>query len=68
MENKRLSALALIIIGLIAVNFFYLSDLLFPRGDDADIIIGWKSLVAIAIANLVALIGAWRVTDGGDRD
>jgi hypothetical protein len=68
MENKRLSALALIIIGLTAVNFFYLSDLLFPRENDADIIIGWKSIVAIAIANLVALIGVWRVTAGGKRD
>jgi hypothetical protein len=68
MGNRHLSTLALIIIGLVAVNFFYLSDLLFPQKSGTDIIIGWKSLVAIAIANLVTLIGAWRVTQGGERD
>ncbi len=48
-------------IGLAGVNFFYLSDLLFPRTDAAGIIIGWKSGVAIAGANLLALAGAWHV-------
>jgi len=61
-ENRRISAIALIVIGLAGVNFFYLSDLLFPRTDAAGIIIGWKSGVAIAGANLLALAGAWHVT------
>lgn len=64
MENKRLSACALIVIGLGAVNFFYLSDLLVPREGPQEIVLGWKSLVAIGIANLIALYGAWRVSRG----
>jgi hypothetical protein len=68
MENRRLSALALLIIGLVAVNFFYLSDLLFPRKPDPDIVIGWKSAVAICIGNLIALAGAWRMTRRDKKD
>jgi hypothetical protein len=48
MENKRLSALALIIIGLGAVNFFYLADLLVPDQAEPVIILGWKSGIAIS--------------------
>ena len=68
MENKKLSALALIVIGLGAVNFLYLADLLVPREDAQGIILGWKSSVAIAIANLIALYWAWRVTRTDSRD
>ncbi len=68
MENRRISAVALIVIGLVGVNFFYLSDLLFPRSDAGGIIIGWKSGVAIAIANLLALAGAWHVTHARRED
>jgi hypothetical protein len=68
MENKRLSALALIIIGLGAVNFFYLADLLVPDQAEPVIILGWKSGIAIVVANLIALYGAWRVNRTDRQD
>lgn len=68
MENRKLSALALIVVGLGAVNFLYLADLLVPRESEQGIILGWKSAVAITIANLIALYGAWRVTRVNNGD
>lgn len=68
MENKKLSALALIVVGLGAVNFLYLADLLVPRETAQGIILGWKSAIAIAVANLIALYGAWRVTRVNNGD
>jgi len=68
MENKKLSALALIVVGLGAVNFLYLADLLVPRETAQGIILGGKSAIAIAVANLIALYGAWRITRVDNRD
>ena len=68
MENRRRSAFALIVVGLAGVNFFYVSDLLFPQNPGEGIVIGWKSVMAIGAANLLALAGVWHVTRGGPRD
>jgi NADH:ubiquinone oxidoreductase subunit H len=69
MENKKLSALALIVVGLGAVNFLYLADLLVPRETTTQgIILGWKSAIAIAVANLIALYGAWRIARVNNGD
>lgn len=57
MENRRWTALALIVIGLGAVNFFYLSDVILLHSSGNAIVVGWKSAVAIVFANLVALAG-----------
>jgi uncharacterized membrane protein len=62
LENKKLSALALIVVGLGSVNFLYLADLLVPHDTAQGIVLGWKSAIAIVIANVIALYGAWRVT------
>lgn len=71
MDNRRLAALALILIGLAAVNFFYLSDLILlqtPQEEGAPaIVVGWKSAVAISFANLLALLGVWLVAQTGSR-
>lgn len=59
MDNRRLTAIALVVIGIVAINFFYLSDLIIRPDPGSDIIIGWKSAVAIVIGNLIALAGVW---------
>ena len=56
MNNQNWMAIALIVIGVIGVNFFYVSDLL--MGNET-ITLGVKSLIAIGGANLIALSGAW---------
>ena len=56
MNNQNWMAVALIVIGVIGVNFFYVSDLL--MGNET-ITLGVKSLIAIGGANLIALSGAW---------
>jgi hypothetical protein len=67
MDNARLTAVALVLIGIVAINFFYLSDLIIRHSPGPDIVIGWKSAVAIGIGNLIALIGVWQVARrGGD--
>ncbi len=68
MENRRRSAIVLILIGLVGVNFFYVSDLVIPHSPDAGIVIGWNSAVAIGVANLLALAGVWHVTRDAPRD
>jgi hypothetical protein len=68
MNNKNLPAGVLMIVGLIAVNFFYLSDLIITRTGEPGIVIGWKSAIAIGFSNLLALTGLWHVTRGAGRD
>lgn len=68
MINKNIPAIALVLVGLVAVNFFYVSDLLIIRTAEPGIVIGWKSAVAIGAANLLALAGIWRVARGAPRD
>jgi hypothetical protein len=54
MNNQTSMATALIIIGVVGVNFFYASDML--MGADT-IQLGLKSFIAIGGANVVALAG-----------
>lgn len=69
MDNRRWAALALIVIGLAAVNFFYLSDLVLlqaPQDQGAQVIVvGWKSAIAIGFANVLTLHGVWLVARNG---
>lgn len=54
MSNQAWMAIALIVIGMVGVNFFYVSDVLMG----ADVIrLGTKSFIAIGGANLVAIAG-----------
>lgn len=57
MDNRRAAAIVLVIVGLGAVNFFYLSDLIIDRTAEPGIIIGWKSAAAIIVANMIAIAG-----------
>jgi hypothetical protein len=61
MNNQGWMAVALIVIGMIGVNFFYVSDILMG----ADVVrLGTRSLIAIGGANLVALAGLWMFARG----
>jgi lipopolysaccharide export LptBFGC system permease protein LptF len=53
-NNRKGTSLALLLIGLVSVNFFYLSDILF---DEDMILLGRKSVVSIIAANLITLFG-----------
>jgi hypothetical protein len=53
-NNRKGTSIALLIIGLAAVNFFYLSDILF---DEDMILLGDKSIASIIVANAIALFG-----------
>lgn len=55
MDNRKGMTLALLVIGLVGINFFYLSDMLFDGS--ADIVLGSKSIASIVGANLIALLG-----------
>ncbi|MGY9005907.1 MAG: hypothetical protein ACKVJQ_07410 [Alphaproteobacteria bacterium] len=57
MDNKRAVPIALVVIGLFAINFFYLSDLIIVHTSEPGIIIGWRSAVAIGVANLISIVG-----------
>ena len=64
MENRQLG-IALLIIGLIAVNAIYLGDLL---TGEPSIILGVKSGIGLIIANLVALAGLISLCRSGGED
>ncbi len=53
-NNRKGTSLALLLIGLVSVNFFYLSDILF---DEDMILLGMKSVVSVIAANLITLFG-----------
>ena len=53
-NNRKGTSLALLLIGLVSVNFFYLSDILF---DEDMILLGMKSVISILAANLITLFG-----------
>ncbi len=66
MDNQRSMALALIVIGLLSINFFYLLDLFFD--DEPEIVLGWKSMLAIIGGNLLAIVGIWKLACPSKRD
>jgi lipopolysaccharide export LptBFGC system permease protein LptF len=53
-NNRKGTSLALLLIGLVSVNFFYLSDILF---DEDMILLGIKSVVSVIVANIITLLG-----------
>lgn len=63
-NNRKGTTLALLLIGLAAVNFFYLSDMLF---DEDMILLGTKSIVSIVVANLITLCGIVAAMRDGNR-
>ena len=54
MNNRKGTSIALLVIGLAGVNFFYLSDILF---DEDMILLGVKSVASVIVANLITLFG-----------
>ncbi len=54
MNNRKGTSLALLLIGLVSINFFYLSDILF---DEDMILLGTKSVVSIIAANIITVLG-----------
>lgn len=54
MNNRKGTTIALLLIGLVSVNFFYLSDILF---DEDMILLGIKSVVSIIFANIITVLG-----------
>jgi hypothetical protein len=63
-NNRKGTTLALLLIGLAAVNFFYLSDMLF---DEDMILLGSKSIASIVVANLITLCGIVAAVRDGRR-
>lgn len=63
MKNMREFAIALGLVGLVGVNFVYLADIFFAGLSDAlfrrdaGVLIGWKSVAIVAVANLMVLVG-----------
>jgi hypothetical protein len=68
MDNKRAVPIALVVIGLFAVNFFYLSDLIIVHTSEPGIVIGWRSAVAIGVANIISIVGILAAMNGGNDD
>ncbi|HEY4135539.1 MAG TPA: hypothetical protein VGO34_10015 [Alphaproteobacteria bacterium] len=54
MNNRKGTTLALLLIGLVSINFFYLSDMLF---DEDQIVLGVKSVACIIVANVITFLG-----------
>jgi hypothetical protein len=61
MGTKGCKGVALSVVGLAGVNFFYVYDLLIGQ---TVITLGPKSLAAIGVANLVSLIGLFVTAKG----
>ena len=61
MSNHSWMTLALIVIGVVGVNFFYLSDLL---AGGNSIQLGMKSLIAVGGANALAISGVSMLVRG----
>jgi hypothetical protein len=62
MNNQGWMAVTLIVIGIVGVNFFYVSDLLMGA---ETIRLGARSLIAVGGANLVAMAGLLLVARRG---
>ena len=63
MKNKREFQIAMVLVGLVSVNFFYLADIFFSGLNRAlfrfetHLSIGWNSAILVILANVVALVG-----------
>ncbi len=63
MRNKREFSIAMVLVGLVGVNFFYLLDI-FISGvhralfrSENQILFGWTSAILVIFANVVAWVG-----------
>ncbi len=63
MRNKREFSIAMVLVGLVGVNFFYLLDIFFSGlhrvlfRSENQFLIGWTSAILVIFANVVALVG-----------
>ncbi len=63
MRNKREFSIAMVLVGLVGVNFFYLLDIFFSGlhrvlfRSENQFLIGWPSAILVIFANVVALVG-----------
>ncbi len=63
MKNKREFQIAMVLVGLVSVNFFYLLDIFFSGlhrvlfRSENQILFGWTSVILVIFANVVALVG-----------
>lgn len=55
MNNRKGMTLALLVIGVVGINFFYLTDMVFDGSP--HIVLGVKSVASIVVANAIALLG-----------
>ncbi len=63
MKDKREFQIAMVLVGLVGVNFFYLLDIFFSGvhrvlfRSENQIVIDWTSAILVIFANVVALVG-----------
>ncbi len=63
MKKKREFQIAMVLVGLVGVNFFYLLDIFFSGvhrvlfRSENQILIDWTSAILVIFANVVALVG-----------
>ncbi len=63
MRNKREFSIAMVLVGLVGVNFFYLLDIFFSGvhrvlfRSENQIVIDWTSAILVIFANVVDLVG-----------
>ncbi len=63
MKHRREFSIAMVLVGLVGVNYFYLLDIFFSGlhrvlfRSENQILIGWTSVTLLILANIVALVG-----------
>ncbi len=63
LKDKREFQIAMVLTGLVGVNFFYLLDIFFSGlhrvlfRSENQILIDWTSAILVILANIVALVG-----------
>ncbi|MEE9251289.1 MAG: hypothetical protein V3U93_09215 [Alphaproteobacteria bacterium] len=63
MKGKRELSIAMVLVGLVGANFFYLADIFFSGLERAlfrsgtQVLIGWNSATLVILSNVVALVG-----------
>ncbi len=63
MKHRREFSIAMVLVGLVGVNYFYLLDMFFSGlhrvlfRSENHILIDWTSAILVIFANVVALVG-----------
>ncbi len=63
MKHRREFSIAMVLVGLVGVNYFYLLDMFFSGlhrvlfRSENQILIDWTSAILVIFANVVALVG-----------